>query len=158
MCSNTLSGLRPTPFKALLIPLDSRTLSHKKAGTCPAFSQQLRRDLILIVLEALRLRAINQLDIGHGRLVASAIAALQDTDIAARAGLVRGTQLGKQLAHSFFTARAVEGKAAVGHAVVLGQGYQRLSIAAQLLALAKVVLINSCSTRDTVMLRNMALR
>ncbi len=62
---------------------------YKKAGRCPAFSIW-RDDLILVTLLKIDInsRAIHQLDVGHGGLVAGAVAALEDADIATGPRLV----------------------------------------------------------------------
>src|SRR5690606_29314539 len=100
----------------------------KNPGAGPGFSWCVRRARLLG-----RLRAVDQLDVGHRRVVAGAEAALQDAQVATRTGRVTRAQDGEQVAHRFLVAQAREGEAAVGDAVDLGQGDQRLGDAAQFL-------------------------
>src|SRR5690606_16822111 len=84
-----------------------------------------------------RLRTVDQLDVGHGRIVASAEAALEDAQVATRTARVTRAERGEQVADGFLVAQAREGEAAVGDAVDLGQRDQRLGDAAQFLGLGQ---------------------
>ena len=103
-------------------------------------------------------RTIDQLDVRHRSVVASAETALQDAQVAAFTGGVALAQVVEQLANHFFRTSTVESQTAVSQAVCLGQSDQRLSNATQFLAFGSVVLISSCSNSDTAMFWNMALR
>src|SRR5690554_753403 len=59
-------------------------------------------------------RTIDELDVGHGRVVAGAEAALEDTDVTARTLDVTRTQLVEQLADRFLRAGAGESQTTVG--------------------------------------------
>src|SRR5690606_16172049 len=83
------------------------------------------------------LRTIDQFDVRHRRVVAGAEAALEDAQVAARTAGVARAQGGEQVADRFLVAQAREGEAAVGDAVDLGQGHQRLGDAAQFLGLGQ---------------------
>ena len=96
-----------------------------------------RGELILVAVHSLNLGTIHQLNIGHRCLIASTVAALENTDVTTRTLLVPWAQLGEQLAHCRLAASPVESQAAVSHTVILGKGDQRLSIAAQLLGLGQ---------------------
>src|SRR5690554_712451 len=82
-------------------------------------------------------RTIDELDVGHGRVVAGAEAALEDTDVTARTLDVTRTQLVEQLADRFLRAGAGESQTTVGDAILLGQGDERLDDATQLLGLGQ---------------------
>lgn len=82
-------------------------------------------------------RTINQLDVRHGGVVASAETALQDAQVAARTVGVALAQVVEQLANGSFRTGTVESQATVGDAVFLGQGDQRLGNATQFLGLGQ---------------------
>ena len=75
---------------------------------------------------ACRLRAIQQLDVGHWRVVANPEAALEDTQVPALALTEAWTKLDEKLADCLLVAKTRKCKAAVRNAVGLGQGDQRL--------------------------------
>src|SRR5690606_19607611 len=83
------------------------------------------------------LRAVNQFDVGHRRIVASAEAALEDAQVATRTLAVARAEFDEQRADGFLVAQAREGETTVGDAVLLGQGDQRLGNATQLLGLGQ---------------------
>jgi len=82
----------------------SKSVGHKKAPHGRGFMNTLGGSLLLVVdlhlIGHFRLWAINQLNIRHRRLVASAVAALEDTDVTTGTLLITRTQLLKQLTNS----------------------------------------------------------
>src|SRR6476661_1118328 len=82
-------------------------------------------------------RPVDELDVGHRRIVACAETALEDTQVTARARLVARTEFDKQLADGLLVAQAREGEATIGDAVGLAHGDERLGDAAQLLRLGQ---------------------
>src|SRR5690606_29969350 len=81
------------------------------------------------------LRPVDQLYVGHRRVVAGAEAALEDAQVTARTTGIARAERGEQVAHRFLVAQAREGQATVGDAVGLGQRDQRLGDATQFLRL-----------------------
>src|SRR5690606_2742869 len=82
-------------------------------------------------------RTVNQLDVSHGRIVTSAETALENTQVAALTGGVTRAQVVEQLANDSLRTGTVESQAAVGNAVFLGQGDQRLGNATQFFGLGQ---------------------
>src|SRR5690554_7720647 len=78
-------------------------------------------------------RTIDELDVGHGCVVAGAEAALKDTDVTARTLDVTRTQLVEELADRFLRAGTGESQTTVGDAILLGQRDELLDDATQLL-------------------------
>src|SRR3954468_25029408 len=76
-------------------------------------------------------RTINQFDVRHWRVVASAETALEDAQVATLTSCITFAQVVEQLADHFFRTGAVKCQTAVGYAVNLGQSDQRLSNATQ---------------------------
>ncbi len=103
-------------------------------------------------------RTINQLDVRHGGVVASAETALQDAQVAARTVGVALAQVVEQLANGSFRTGTVESQATVGDAVFLARVISGSATRRSSLALGRVVLISSCSNSDTAMFWNIALR
>ena len=56
-------------------------------------------------------RPVDELDVGHWRIVACAETALEDAEVTARARLVARTEFDKQLADGLLVAQAREGAA-----------------------------------------------
>src|SRR5690606_1753582 len=83
------------------------------------------------------LRTVDQLDVRHRRVVASAETALEDAQVAAWTLAVTRAEFDEQGADRFLVAQAREGEAAIGDAVLLGKGDQRLGEPAQLLGLGQ---------------------
>ena len=81
------------------------------------------------------LEAVEELDVGHGRVVAGAIAAFQDAEIATRAGLKPRADFGKQLPDDFFVSQTCEREAPGVYGVVLGERDQGLGHAPEFLCL-----------------------
>src|SRR5690349_8847032 len=92
-----------------------------------------RQNVLLSSFYSTADRTINQLDVRHRGVVASAETALQDAQVAALTGGVTLAQVVEQLANSGLRTGTVEGQTAVSYAVFLGQGDQRLGNAAQFL-------------------------
>ena len=61
---------------------------------------------------------LHEADYGHGGGVAGAVAFLEDAEVAAGAFAEAGAEFVEQLADGLLVAEAVEGEAAVGHAVL----------------------------------------
>jgi hypothetical protein len=79
------------------------------------------------------LRAINQLNISHRRVITWAETALHDTQVATWTGFVTRPKLNEQLTDGFFVTQARHGQTAVGHAIDFADGDQRLGHAAEFL-------------------------
>ena len=85
----------------------------------------------------IRAWTVNQFNVGHHRIITSAVAALENTQIATGAVLVTRAQFFKELANRFLVAQAIERGAAMRHAVVFCQGDQGLGHATQFLCLGQ---------------------
>jgi len=131
----------------------------KKAGINPAFFvSRTAVDLLGFDRLDVGLGTVNQFDQRHRGVVAIAEAVFQDAQVAAGAGLVARTQFAEQLDDDVAVAQTVERQAMVGQAgslprVISGSTKRRSS-----LAFGRVVLMTSCFSSDTLMLRNMARR
>src|SRR5471032_866261 len=91
----------------------------------------------LLCVDGLDLRATDQLDIRHRRIVAGTETALEDTQVTAGTLAVTRAQLDEQLADRFLVTQARERKAAIGNTVGLRERDQRLRHAAQFLRLGQ---------------------
>src|SRR5690606_36050060 len=80
----------------------------------------------LVDIDTFDLRATDQLDVRHRRVVAGTEAALEDTQVAAGTLLVAWSEFDEQLTYRFLVTQAREGKSAIGDAVGLGERDQRL--------------------------------
>ena len=96
---------------------------------------EFRGDVLFGVQFVVSARAIHQLDVGHGSLVAGAVAALQDAQVATGSLAIAGAELVEQLGHRLPVAQTVEGETPVGNAVGLGERNQRLDDPTKLLRL-----------------------
>ncbi len=101
----------------------------KKPGTRPGSLFQ--TDVLLSGYSFTADRTINQLDVRHRRVVASAETALEDAQVATLTGSVTLAQVVEELTNDSFRTSTVESQTAVSQAVCLGQSDQRLSNAAQ---------------------------
>src|SRR5688572_8356285 len=110
-----------------------RSAKKQNPGIGPGFCSK------LCARELLRsgFRTVDQLDVGHRRIVASAETALEDAQVAARTGLVTRAEGREQRADGFLVTQAREREAAIGNAVGLRQRDERLGDATQLLGLGQ---------------------
>ena len=102
---------------------------HKKPGTGPGSLFQ--TDVLLSGYSFTADSTINQLDVRHRRVVASAETALEDAQVATLTGSVTLAQVVEELTNDSFRTSTVESQTAVSQAVCLGQSDQRLSNATQ---------------------------